>query len=249
MNWYKTAKRSTGDAFAKDKLDVIFRKIIELDKSIYIKKEIEKEEIEIKPERIYIDSFYLTNNMQFGIKEIFVNIVAIKSINEIGIGGKTSLTNDAHISNKLFNKYINAFEIDLNIYIPYNFDYKQYNRLYYELSNVLRHEVEHAIAGTEKLLKNMVINNIDPLKNTYNYLTTIPEIEAFVTSFYMRAKKEKRNIKELFEQYIYDLLNSNNKDKRYTNTTIRIMANKILTIWIDYAKKRFPNLEKKYELV
>ena len=249
MNWYKIAKRSIGDAFVRDKLDIIFRKIVELDRAGYIKQKI-KNKIKFNSIRIYITDFKLINNMQFGIENFFIKIYAIKEFERPEIEGTIRITNKSFFNRLFNNEYSNNFEIDLTICIPYNFNHKQYNALYYELSQAIRHEVEHALAGAEKLLdeKNRLKKDPDKLMETYNYLTNNIEIEAFVSGFYLKAKKEGKNVQELFKNYIFDLLKSSNSNNM-GDGIINELTNYILKIWMDYAKKRFPNLEKKYELV
>lgn len=257
MNWYKTAKRSLGDSFIKDKLDFIFRQIVQADKSGQIKEIIEhtrktNHQFIYGKSSLEIGELLLSNNMAFNIESITAKIIMTPN-KKLQVGGTTSIHTLDLMLYRMFRRdetelNINPIKILLYIYMPYGFGIKDYNELYYELLNALRHEVEHAISGIDKIVgnENEYYEGND-IMGKFKYLTSPLEIEAFATASYTRAKREKRNIKDVMKNYIEAFLYAGQpvelKDmvKRLTDQTIEI--------WMNYAAKRFPNLKKQHELV
>lgn len=111
-----------------------------------------------------------------------------------------------------------------------------------ELKTVLRHELEHSyqIGHVDKEeMFNYHDTSEDILQRNYNYLTRQVEVEAFVASLYMQAKKKRITFETSIDNFLKKYLSMGNpeltQDPRYKSVLIKIKQ-----AYFDYAKKRFP---------
>ncbi len=127
--------------------------------------------------------------------------------------------------------------IKILIQIDPTYEPNVYNILYIKLLEDIRHELEHidqyenrpSILSSPEVRKKIHSDK----KNLYKYFLLPEEVEAMVTGLYYRAKKEKKSIKLLFEDYLNYYLNNN----LITNEQYNI----IFDSWVQYSIKRFPN--------
>jgi len=115
-----------------------------------------------------------------------------------------------------------------------------YSILNAKLKDAFRHEIEHlSQAGKNKVpgkptatrakTRNKI--NVDN-KNIYKYFLLRDEIPAMVHGMYKQAKTQKRPLDDIFNEYLDYFL-----DDKLISSSER---DKILKVWIDFAKKNLP---------
>lgn len=165
--------------------------------------------------------------------------------------------------------------IDIHMIIPISLKEDNYNLLetiYYKLANVIRHELEHAAQSDRGKEEGKIFKNIFDIKNQFfsikshkedekinmkkfenkmKYLNHPDEIEAWASSMYMIAKKQKESFMNIFNKTMYGFFSSNNEEefnKKISN--IKPENKKIILFQLhnwrkniaNYAKKRYPNI-------
>jgi hypothetical protein len=122
----------------------------------------------------------------------------------------------------------------MTIFLNDNFSEKNYQKLFYKLQEVVRHEIEHFTQqGTYRIEDRPIYKgNTVNLKTVYGHHKNVIEVPALVHGFYRRAKLEKRPLDEIMME---DLDSEIEKGFLTKN-----QAEKLLSIWIDYTKKNLP---------
>jgi len=135
-------------------------------------------------------------------------------------------------------------EIDVLIHLNPDYEPQSYVKLNSKLQDAVRHELEHLFQGPDNMSfkekKAQPTNfsyrqKIQKPGTTHRYFTLKDEIPAMVNGMYRQAKTEKRPLDDIFKEYIgYYLQSGEITQKQY---------DKILSIWIDYAKKNLPKAQ------
>ncbi len=135
-------------------------------------------------------------------------------------------------------------EIDFLIHLNPAYEPQSYVKLNSKLQDAVRHEIEHILQGPnnisfkEKKAQPTSMAHREKIQtpgNTHKYFTLRDEIPAMVNGMYRQAKTEKRSLVDIFKEYIgYYLEQGEITQKQY---------DKILNVWINYAKKNLPKAQ------
>jgi hypothetical protein len=122
----------------------------------------------------------------------------------------------------------------MTIFLNNNFSEKNYQKLFYKLQEVVRHEIEHFTQqGTYRIEDRPIYKgNTVNLKTVYGHHKNVIEVPALVRGFYRRAKLERKDLDVIMRE---DL-----KDEVSKGSLTQKQADNLLKIWIDYAKKHLP---------
>lgn len=125
--------------------------------------------------------------------------------------------------------------IMMTIILGPRFNSQKLQKLFYKLQEDIRHEIEHFTQiGPNRIEDRPVYKGSTAnLKTIYGHHKNVIEIPALVHGFYRRAKLEKRPLDEI----MMDDLDSEIERGLLTKT----QAQKLLTLWLDYAKKNLPS--------
>lgn len=115
-----------------------------------------------------------------------------------------------------------------------DFSPKSYEKLFYRLQEVMRHEIEHLTQGGPNRIPDRPIyyGSTSDLKTVYGHHKNKIEVPALVHGFYRRAKIEKRPLDEIMIDDLDADIQKGLLSKK--------QAENLLTIWLDYAKKNLP---------
>ena len=115
-----------------------------------------------------------------------------------------------------------------------DFSPKSYEKLFYRLQEVMRHEIEHLTQGGPNRIPDRPIyyGSTSDLKTVYGHHKNKIEVPALVHGFYRRAKIEKRPLDEIMIEDLDADIQKGFLSKK--------QAENLLTIWLDYAKKNIP---------
>ena len=115
-----------------------------------------------------------------------------------------------------------------------DFSPKSYEKLFYRLQEVMRHEIEHLTQGGPNRIPDRPIyyGSTSDLKTVYGHHKNKIEVPALVHGFYRRAKIEKRPLDEIMVEDLDADIQKGLLSKK--------QAENLLTIWLDYAKKNLP---------
>ena len=124
--------------------------------------------------------------------------------------------------------------IMMSILMGPNFSSQKLQSLFYKLQEDIRHEIEHFTQMGPNRIKDRPTyrGSTANLKTTYGHHKNVIEVPALVHGFYRRAKLEKRPIDEI----MMDDLDVEIERGLLTKN----QAQKLLTLWLDYAKKNLP---------
>lgn len=124
--------------------------------------------------------------------------------------------------------------IMLTIILGHDFNKTELEKLFYKLQEDIIHEIEHFTQiGTNRIEDRPIYKgNTANLKTTYGHHKNVLEIPALVRGFYRRAKLEKKPLDEIMMEDLDTEIERGNLTK--------YAAKKLLTIWVDYAKKNLP---------
>lgn len=124
--------------------------------------------------------------------------------------------------------------IMMTIILGPGFSTQKLQKLFYKLQEDIRHEIEHFTQMGPNRIEDRPVykGSTANLKTIYGHHKNVIEIPALVHGFYRRAKLEKRPIDEI----MMDDLDAEIERGLLTKT----QAQKLLTIWVDYAKKNLP---------
>jgi len=122
----------------------------------------------------------------------------------------------------------------MTIILGPRFNKQDLESLFYKLQEDVRHEIEHFTQMGPNRIENRPIykGNTVNLK-TYGHHKNIIEVPALVRGFYRRAKIERKPIDEIMMDDLDTEIERGNLTKK--------AAEKLLTIWIDYAEKNLPH--------
>jgi hypothetical protein len=135
------------------------------------------------------------------------------------------------------DRYVRDYEQENNILIKIKIkkgtDKTIFNRIYYKLNEDIRHEIEHFKQSGPNLIPGRPKpKDSKYFKTTFGHHKNLAEIPALVHGFYRRAKKEKKPL---------DVVMIEDLDKEVTRGDINLkQKEKLLQIWIDYAKQNIP---------
>lgn len=123
----------------------------------------------------------------------------------------------------------------MTIILGPKFNKQNLEALFYKLQEDVRHEIEHFTQmGPDRIEDRPIYKgNTANFKTVYGHHKNIIEIPALVRGFYRRAKIERKPIDEIMMDDLDTEIERGNLSK---NT-----AQKLLTIWVDYAKKNLPH--------
>ena len=123
----------------------------------------------------------------------------------------------------------------MTIFLGPRFNKQDLETLFYKLQEDVRHEIEHFTQMGPNRIEDRPIykGNTANFKTVYGHHKNIIEIPALVRGFYRRAKIERKPIDEIMMDDLDTEIERGNLSK---NT-----AQKLLTIWVDYAKKYLPH--------
>ena len=115
-----------------------------------------------------------------------------------------------------------------------DFSPKSYEKLFYRLQEVMRHEIEHLTQGGPNRIPDRPIyyGSTSDLKTVYGHHKNKIEVPALVHGFYRRAKIEKRPLDEIMIDDLDADIQKGLLSKK--------QAENLLTIWLGYAKKNLP---------
>jgi hypothetical protein len=162
---------------------------------------------------------YQQENLGFSVE---LQIIKTKKVEDFFIDAATSDNNE--------DETVMLIKILLN---P-NFDKQNLEKLFYKLQEIVRHEIEHFTQHGPFRIEDRPTYKGDTaqLKTVYGHHKNVIEVPALVHGFYRRAKLEKRPLDEIMME---DLDSEIEKGFLTKN-----QAEKLLSIWIDYAKKNLP---------
>lgn len=124
--------------------------------------------------------------------------------------------------------------IMITVYIDPKSEPQSYQKLFYKLQEDVRHEIEHFTQSGEYRIEDRPTSktNTANLKTVYGHHKHKVEIPALVHGFYRRAKLEKRPLDDVMTDDLDSEIERGNISKK--------QAEKLLTMWVDYAKKNLP---------
>ena len=124
--------------------------------------------------------------------------------------------------------------IMVTVYIDPKAEPQCYQKMFYKLQEDIRHEIEHFTQSGDYRINDRPISktNTANLKTVYGHHKHKVEIPALVHGFYRRAKLEKRPLDDIMTDDLDSEIERGNLSKK--------QAEKLLTMWIDYAKKNLP---------
>lgn len=133
-------------------------------------------------------------------------------------------------------------EIDVMLHLNPDTEKLAYEKLNAKLQDAVRHEIEHSLQDptsvsfkekkplpTSAAYRAQVQNNPG---NVHRYFTLKDEVPAMVFGMYRQAKTEKRPLDDIFKEYLGYYLGAGEITQE--------QHDKILTIWLNYAKKHLP---------
>lgn len=123
----------------------------------------------------------------------------------------------------------------MTIILGPKFNKQNLEALFYKLQEDVRHEIEHFTQMGPNRIEDRPIykGSTANFKTVYGHHKNIIEIPALVRGFYRRAKIERKPIDEIMMDDLDTEIERGNLSK---NT-----AQKLLTLWVDYAKKNLPH--------
>lgn len=109
-----------------------------------------------------------------------------------------------------------------------------YEKLFYKLQEDIRHEIEHFTQMGPNRIPDRPTSRTDTanLKTVYGHHKNKIEVPALVHGFYRRAKLEKRPLDDIMIEDLDSEIERGNLSSK--------QAQKLLQIWVDYAKKNLP---------
>jgi len=112
---------------------------------------------------------------------------------------------------------------------------KLYEKLFYKIQEDVRHEIEHFTQMGDSRIEDRPIykGNTANLKTVYGHHKNVIEIPALVHGFYRRAKLEKLPIDDVMREDLDTEIERGTLTKK--------QAEKLLKLWLDYAKKNLPS--------
>lgn len=159
---------------------------------------------------------------------------------ELTVQGALGTSNNKNFTIQI-TVYNDVFPIQIN----------KYNKLYTDLLEVVRHEIEHIDQTVRrKLPDGMTFNtptgddkNNQPIDYWIQYLTSPNEVEAFVSALYFQAKKTRTPIITLINQELNNHWYAAFAQYNLSQMDIIKIFKRIKVIWLNYALKRYPNLQ------
>lgn len=124
--------------------------------------------------------------------------------------------------------------IMMSVAVDPKFEPRIYEKLFYKLQEDIRHEIEHFTQmGPNRIPdRPKSTSKTAELKTTYGHHKNKIEVPALVHGFYRRAKLEKRPLNDVMQDDLDSEIERGNLTKKE--------AEKLLQIWIDYAKQNLP---------
>ncbi len=112
-----------------------------------------------------------------------------------------------------------------------------YEKLFYKLQEDIRHEIEHFTQMGPNRIPDRPTSRTDTtnLKTVYGHHKNKIEVPALVHGFYRRAKLEKRPLDDIMIEDLDSEIERGNLSSK--------QAQKLLQIWVDYAKKNLPHAQ------
>jgi len=123
----------------------------------------------------------------------------------------------------------------MTIILGPKFNKQDLETLFYKLQEDVRHEIEHFTQMGPNRIEDRPIykGNTANFKTVYGHHKNIIEVPALVRGFYRRAKIERKPIDEIMMDDLDTEIERGNLTKS--------AAQKLLTLWVDYAKKNLPH--------
>ena len=158
-----------------------------------------------------------------------------------------------HFSKSYSFQRISEIEIPI-LWNPNNFNNTSWSQIYFELIEIIRHELEHASQYTYNKrfepyrLKDIKKgkDNIKNIRKAYIYLSNKMEIDAFIRGIVLKAKKQKKDALKIYENYIINQFFWLDKDEDFKsiemlmqdlNDVIIIDGMTVYECFIDLVKK------------
>ena len=127
-------------------------------------------------------------------------------------------------------------EIEVVVYISPEAEPQCYPVLNYKLIDNIRHELEHLLQKGINKKSGHIINTRKSVRadaqNNYRYFLLSDEIPAMVAGMYASAKKKRVPLDQEFTEYLQPFIE--------TEVISQLEADKVITSWIDFAKKVYP---------
>lgn len=124
--------------------------------------------------------------------------------------------------------------IMMTVVVDPTWEPKIYEKLFYKLQEDIRHEIEHFTQMGPNRIPDRPTSRTDTanLKTVYGHHKNKIEVPALVHGFYRRAKLEKRPLDDIMIEDLDSEIERGNLSSK--------QAQKLLQIWVDYAKKNLP---------
>jgi hypothetical protein len=124
--------------------------------------------------------------------------------------------------------------IMLTVVVDPTWEPQIYEKLFYKLQEVVRHEIEHLTQSGYYRIEDRPKSTTSTakLKTVYGHHKHKIEVPALVHGFYRRAKIEKRPIDEVMIEDLDSEIEKGNLSKK--------QAENLLKTWVEYAKKNLP---------
>ena len=163
---------------------------------------------------------YQQENLGFNVE---LQIIKTRKVEDFFIDAATS-DNDEDETVMLVKVFLNP-----------TFDKQNLEKVFYKLQEIVRHEIEHFTQHGPYRIEDRPTYKGDTakLKTVYGHHKNVIEIPALVHGFYRRAKLEKRPIDEIMMEDLDSEIEKGFLTKK--------QAQRLLTLWVDYAKKNLPS--------
>lgn len=127
--------------------------------------------------------------------------------------------------------------IMMTVVVDPTWEPKIYEKLFYKLQEDIRHEIEHFTQMGPNRIPDRPTSRTDTanLKTVYGHHKNKIEVPALVHGFYRRAKLEKRPLDDIMIEDLDSEIERGNLSSK--------QAQKLLQIWVDYAKKNLPHAQ------
>jgi hypothetical protein len=138
-------------------------------------------------------------------------------------------------------------DLRVNLILPKNFPNQVVSQINDELTDAIRHELEHSGQETWELMdcqeKTPTANAIwKTLKNAAEYYLCPAEIKAHIAGFMKRAKSNKESLGDIIDDELYRIYETG-KVSGYSEQDLHDLMIEIRSQYFQYAKERYPNAE------
>jgi len=138
-------------------------------------------------------------------------------------------------------------DLRVNLVLPRDFPDQVLSQINDELTDAIRHELEHSGQETWELMdcqkKTPTADSIwQSLKNAAEYYLCPAEIKAHIAGFMKRAKSNKEPLGDVIDYELYRIYETG-KSLGFSEESLHDLMLEIRSQYFQYAKERYPNAE------